>query len=207
MKVFVVGNNTEYANWISNVEFVDEPKDADLVFFTGGEDVSPQMYGKTDPHKLCYTSPQRDEYEKRIFDSLRPNQHCIGVCRGSQFLCSMNGGNLVQDCTNHAIYKTHPITDGRLVLNITSTHHQMQDPYSINKNYYKVLFWSLNARSAHYYGQDLNIHELETKEPEIVIYNVPNKPKCIAIQGHPEMMVGTQTAKYLDTLIQKFIKE
>lgn len=125
----------------------------------------------------------------------------------AQFLCAMNGGNLVQDCTNHAIYKTHPITDGRLVLNITSTHHQMQDPYSINKNYYKVLFWSLNARSAHYYGQDLNIHELETKEPEIVIYNVPNKPKCIAIQGHPEMMEGTQTAKYLDTLIQKFIKE
>lgn len=82
MKIYVVGGNTDYANWISNVELVDSPENADLVFFTGGEDVHPSIYGKKDIGHLCFTSLTRDKYEKKIFDSLRPNQYCLGVCRG-----------------------------------------------------------------------------------------------------------------------------
>jgi hypothetical protein len=29
---------------------------------------------------------------------------------------------------------------------------------------------------------------LKRGEAEIVIYHLPNYPKCLAIQGHPEMM-------------------
>ena len=43
------------------------------------------------------------------------------------------------------------------------------------------------------------------KEPEIVEYHTPNKPKCLAIQGHPEMMKGTKTAEFLDNLLKKFM--
>lgn len=206
MKIYVVGGNLEYANWISDKEFVNTPEEADLVFFTGGEDVHPSIYGKKDTGN-CYTNLKRDMAEKSVFDSLKPEQHVIGVCRGSQFLCAVNGGNLVQDCTNHAIYNTHAITDGDLLLQITSTHHQMQYPFNLQDEYYNILFWAAPSRSSHYYGCDISSRLVNKKEPEIVEYHVPGKPKCLAIQGHPEMMEGTQTAKYLDNLLKEFIKK
>lgn len=121
-------------------------------------------------------------------------------------MCALNGGNIVQDCTGHAIGSTHGITNGEITLQITSTHHQMQDPYGIDPKYYKVLFWAEMSLSGHYYGAGVHASQLEYKEPEIVEYHVPGKPKCLAIQGHPEMIPGTQTAKYLDKLLQNFVK-
>ena len=41
MKIYVVGGDLNYANWISDKEFVQTPEEADLVLFTGGEDVHP----------------------------------------------------------------------------------------------------------------------------------------------------------------------
>lgn len=206
MKIYVVGGNHEYANWISNKEFVDTPEKADLVFFTGGEDVDPKIYNKREVGH-CYTNIKRDIAEKNIFDNLRPDQHVIGVCRGSQLLCALNGGNLVQDCSNHAIYNTHAITNDELVLQITSTHHQMQYPFGLPDEYYDILFWAIPSRSNHYYGDGIQTRLVHAKEPEIVEYHVPGKPKCLAIQGHPEMMKGSQTAKYLDKLLNEFLQK
>ena len=42
----------------------------------------------------------------------------------------------------------------------------------------------------------------EKGEPEIVLYHRPGKPKCLAIQGHPEMIPGTPVTKMLNKLIQ-----
>lgn len=105
----------------------------------------------------------------------------------------MNGGKLVQHVNHHGIWGTHqiinPVTEE--VFEITSTHHQMQYPYKLPSNYYEVLFISHNNQSTVYEGIDLTRKELlylHTNEPEIVKYTVPNKPVCLAIQGHPEMM-------------------
>ena len=54
----------------------------------------------------------------------------------------MNGGYLVQHCSNHAIGKTHEITNGTMGYQITSTHHQMQYPYNLDKQDYDVLYWA-----------------------------------------------------------------
>ena len=51
MKVFVVGGAINYANFLEDAVLVDELKDADVVLFTGGEDVDPSMYKcKKDRH-------------------------------------------------------------------------------------------------------------------------------------------------------------
>ena len=42
-------------------------------------------------------------------EKVSPNQLCVGVCRGSQFLCVMNGGLLVQDVGYHGVFGTHAI--------------------------------------------------------------------------------------------------
>lgn len=105
----------------------------------------------------------------------------------------MNGGKLIQDVNNHAMWGTHPIINPQTgeIFEITSTHHQMQYPYNLSDNCYEVLFHSHNHHSDYYEGLSLSNMEfqhLHKFEPEIVKYNVPNKPTCLAIQGHPEMM-------------------
>lgn len=104
----------------------------------------------------------------------------------------MNGGKLIQDVQNHALYGTHPIIDAASeeVFEITSTHHQMQFPYRLPNETYRVLMYSHNQGCQHA-GLSLSLHELlrlQTCEPEVVLYMCPNKPKCLAIQGHPEIM-------------------
>ena len=183
-KIYVVGNAREYSRWIKNHELVDNLAAADIVLFTGGEDVDPSLYGKQ-KHRTTYSNIQRDLQEKEIFDQVKPNQLCLGICRGSQFLCVMNGGILVQNVTNHATFGTHQICNrAGEVYEITSTHHQMQFPFFLPKENYNVLYNAGN-RSDYYEGDGI---EVPPYDPEVVLYKTPGLPKCLAIQGHPEMM-------------------
>lgn len=207
-KVYVVGNSVYYAEWINNYILVDNLEDADIVLFTGGEDVDPDMYDK-ECHHTTFCNPARDHYEAEIFDKVKPNQVCLGICRGSQFLCVMNGGILVQNCDNHAIGYTHGITNGNVSYDITSTHHQMQYPFVLDSKYYDLLYTSNDLRSRCYEGDGVQGDIIRAKgEPEVVLYHRPNAPKCLAIQGHPEMMhddapVITMLNELLDSILTK----
>lgn len=206
-KVFVVGNQTDYANFIRNYTLVNDIKEADIVLFTGGEDVDPSLYGHP-KHPSTYSNIERDNYEKEIFEQISPSQIAVGICRGSQFLCVMNGGQLIQDVNAHAIWGTHTIqsdTEHPAFFEITSTHHQMQMPYNLPISHYKVLYWAKRAMY-HSMGNEeecMPLHLVgQDKEPEIVLYKVPGKPKCLAIQGHPEYMDPNSVAvKTINSII------
>ncbi len=186
MKIYVVGRyGKNYPCWIKDYELVDNQRDADIVYFTGGEDVSPDLYG-CKKHESTNNNPARDEYEKACFDAMKPNQIAIGTCRGNQFLTVVNGGILVQNCSNHALWGTHEITNGKDKYQITSTHHQMAYPFYMDKTHYDILYWA-EGLSDIYQGDKID-PSLINKEPEIIYYHVPGKPKCLGIQGHPEMM-------------------
>lgn len=190
-KIYVVGNAKYYASFINDYELVSRLEDAKYVLFTGGEDVTPSLYNEK-THPSTYSNIERDMEEKEIFNRMSPSQIAIGICRGSQFLCVMNGGKLIQNVQNHALYGTHPIIDAASeeTFEITSTHHQMQFPYRLPNETYRVLMYSHN-QGYQYAGLSLSQNELfqlATYEPEVVLYMCPNKPKCLAIQGHPEMM-------------------
>lgn len=188
-KIFVVGSALNYASFIKDSVLTSDMNEADIVLFTGGEDVNPALY-KTRPHTTTRCNKERDKAEVSVFKKIKPTQLAIGICRGSQFLCVMNGGKLVQDCENHALWGTHGITNGEIEYEITSTHHQMQYPYNLNGLDYDVLFKSSELRSYSVYeGENINPNTIrENGEPEIVLYHKEGMPKCLAIQGHPEMM-------------------
>jgi len=204
MKVFVVGGAINYANWIKDVEIVGNLNQAQIVLFTGGEDVDPSFYG-CEKHERTWSNPVRDKEEIEIFNRVRDNQLVIGVCRGSQFCSMVNGGLIVQDVHNHGLWGTHEITNGHETYNITSTHHQMQYPYNLNKKDYDILFWA-DGRSKGYYAGDKIDPEaiIKNGEPEIVLYHRKNKPKCLAIQGHPEIMEYGRLHDMLNKLIEKY---
>lgn len=201
MKVYVVGGAVGYTRFLDNVEITHNIKDADIVMFTGGEDVDPSMYG-CKRHPRTWSNIERDKEEKKIFEQVSENQLVIGICRGSQYLCCLNGGILVQDVRGHAIGRTHPITNGKEVYEITSTHHQMQYPFDLPQEDYDILYWANNRGTGHE-GDKINPDIIiEKGEPEIVLYHKSGKPKCLAIQGHPEMIPGTPVTKMLNKLIQ-----
>lgn len=210
-KIFVVGAAINYASWIENATLVQNIEDADIVLFTGGEDVTPSLYGEK-AHYSTYCNLARDKQEMQIFNSIKPSQLVIGICRGSQFTCVMNGGKLVQDVTNHAIHGTHSIYDMKTkqTYEITSTHHQMQYPYNLPKTDYTLVAIASPTLSDYYEGLSLDMDELQylqAHETEIVLYHVDNKPKCLAIQGHPEIMrKDAPVINYLNNLINNLLK-
>lgn len=203
-KVFVVGPQKAYSKWITDHQLTDNLEEADIVMFTGGEDVDPSLYGCA-KHPTTYSNLSRDLEEKEIFEKVRTDQLCIGICRGSQFLCAMNGGLLIQNVDNHATFGTHQIisaTDCNDRYDITSTHHQMQYPFNLVRDEdYKILYYA--QRRATFYEGD-KITRTPSCEPEIVLYTKENKPLCLAIQGHPEMMrAEAPVINMLNKLIDK----
>lgn len=82
MKIFVVGGNTVYANFLEDAVIVKDIKDAEVVLFTGGEDVDPSLYN-CEKHRATFSNLGRDLREKEIFEKIDPDkQVCLGICRG-----------------------------------------------------------------------------------------------------------------------------
>lgn len=120
----------------------------------------------------------------------------------------MNGGILVQNCTRHALTFTHGISNGKVLYQITSTHHQMQYPYHLDKKDYSVLFTSYNNYSSCYEGEGIDKNViLREGEPEIVLYHKEGLPKCLAVQGHPEMIPDSPVAKMISNLVKDLIND
>ena len=201
-KIYVVGaGGSHYINWMEG-QLEKNIENADLVVFTGGEDVSPDFYGHP-VHKTTQYNKARDLYEKKMFDLARSlNKPCLGICRGSQFACVMSGGVLVQNQPNP--YFKHMIkTYDNLELEITSTHHQAAFPYEMPKDHYKLLGWTENLLRFHVDGNDEEMNP--EKEAEIVFYP---KTNFLGIQGHPEMLdVNSETIVYLRGLLNKFLTQ
>ena len=209
-RVYVVGGAVRYASFLKDYTLVDKLEDANLVIFTGGEDVTPSFYGVR-KHPKTFCNPTRDKEEKAIFLKIDPKkQLVVGICRGSQFLCVMSGGKLVQHCTNHSLSTTHEIcsnNDTEMIYQITSTHHQMQYPFNLMNTDYELLYTS-HGRSNCYEGLgDLSYEPiLRNGEPEIVLYHREELPRCLAIQGHPEIMpVDSPVCGMLRNLIDSLL--
>lgn len=206
IKVYVIGPQTGYARPILNSVLVSKMSDADIVVLTGGADVDPRSYGKKD--LASYGDYARDQYEIAAYEKIRQDQLVMGTCRGAQLLTVLNGGNLIQDVTDHGIWGTHGMIDkdGNL-FQITSLHHQMCYPFDIDPAYYDLLMVSEFNRSKHYIGDGIDVSKiLEHGEPELIAYHSPGHPISVAIQGHPEMMENDcDTVKMFNEVLIKYL--
>ena len=181
----------------------------DLMLFTGGEDVSPKYYKEAIGKYTC-VNEGRDRFEKDYMFDRFYNIPKLGICRGSQLLTAFSGGKLIQHVAGHAIGKVHEIAMkhpyGGSVFNITSTHHQMMYPYSLDEENYQIIASSKYYLSNTYLnGNDDNIVLPKNfEECEIVFYP---KSNSLGIQGHPEMGNCPEETKSLClTLIQQILK-
>ena len=98
-KIYVIGNDYQYANWMGG-KLTNTMEEADLVVMTGGEDVTPTVYGeKIGRYIGC--NPERDAEEILEFEkAMQLGIPIIGICRSSQMLSALNGGKVVQHQPN-----------------------------------------------------------------------------------------------------------
>lgn len=210
IKVYVVGGNNSYTNlFLDEIKIVEDIRDANVVLFTGGEDVTPGYYGEN-VGSFTTSSKKRDLIEWSICDdAFRLGKFCLGICRGAQLLTVASGGELAQHITNHAIggtHKIHLLNEG-VDIDITSTHHQMMWPFYLPKEDYSILAKSTVDLSTTYLNGDDDERRLPSDfiEPEIVYYKRTN---CLCIQGHPEYMPKDSSAvRYINVLIREYLED
>ena len=210
IKVYIVGGDRSYAElFLDEIKIVKDIKDANVVLFTGGEDVHPDFYGE-DVGRLTNTNKKRDNVELALFKEARKyNKLCVGLCRGSQLLTVLSGGGLIQHVSNHAksgTHKIHLINEG-VDIDITSTHHQMMYPFWLNKKEYDIIAKSTKDLSTTYLDGNDRERRLppDFVECEIVYYKTTN---CLCIQGHPEYMPKDSSAvKYINVLIREYLED
>ncbi len=185
-KIFTVGGHCDYSNWMEAQE-VSTMEKSDLVLFTGGEDVSPSLYGEK-PHKFNGYNARRDAFEVPEFKkAIKLNKKIIGICRGAQLACAMAGGKLVQHQGNPEVYHRIQTPDNKRLL-VSSLHHQAQYPWPMSKDRYKILGYSIGQNDFHLDAKDKEMvqgvveNDIEVEDvfyPEI---------KAFGIQSHPEML-------------------
>ena len=79
-KVYVVGGGYAYERMFKQAGFAlaASMQGADLLCFTGGADVSPELYGEENVGSYC--SPERDKYEEQVFDwADTHHRHVMGI--------------------------------------------------------------------------------------------------------------------------------
>ena len=87
----------------------------DGFLFTGGQDVSPELYHEPPMEGLVVTCPKRDAMEHVVLRmALERDMPVLGICRGLQFINAFLGGSLYQD-----IPTQHP----------SETEHRQAPPY------------------------------------------------------------------------------
>jgi putative glutamine amidotransferase len=205
-KVFVVGSPT-VGTW-TGMTSTTSIEEADVILFTGGEDVNPSLYGESVGTRTSFNDT-RDAKEVEIFkQALDLNKKMIGICRGGQLGCVLSGGKLIQDVDGHS--HTHS-----MILNysgvpkeitISSSHHQMFYPYNLNPEEYRIIGYSKEKLSSKYLnGNDEQIEVPKYfRECEIVLFP---ETKFLAIQGHPEWMAeSSESVKELQKMLLIFLQ-
>jgi putative glutamine amidotransferase len=104
----------------------------------------------------------------------------IGICRGAQMLCALNGGYLIQHVNGHAGCGHSIRTQEGRIINVNSIHHQMMQPQGTK---HELVAWSESSLSDVYYDVDTLV-EVDI-EPEYIRFPDING---FAMQWHPEMM-------------------
>ena len=131
----------------------------------------------------------------------------LTICRGAQFLHVMNGGELVQDCNNHAVGGGHAaIKSDGTTIQVSSTHHQMMASADVGE----VLMWADNLSTRKETTTDIgNRQPADILMPlgidiESMYYE---KTNSLSYQPHPEFFeAGDCLNTYMEYVNKYLIK-
>jgi len=207
-KVHIVGNPWQYRQMFEKYqwEVVDEPALADLIQFTGGEDVSPELYGE-DLHSTTRHNPQRDRREAALFRTAYGWEiPMAGICRGGQFLNVMCGGRMFQDVDNHSNGPHEAWCNvNQKSIRVTSTHHQMMRPNRSIKHLVTLSSSVSRKRSTRPKGRnETTVYYKQNTLDDVEAIYYPNQ-KVFCFQPHPEYNEQEELSAYYMWSLWKYL--
>ena len=161
----------------------------DGFLFTGGQDVSPSLYGTEDATGTIVSSPERDKEETLLLQkALEADKPILGICRCLQFINVFLGGTLWQDLPSQ-----HP----------SAIVHRQGKPYGVPKHQV-----SISGELQSLLGKDIldvnTLHHQAVKDlgngltpmavaPDGLIeaFQMLDKRFVWAVQWHPEYLFKT----------------
>lgn len=141
----------------------------------GGVDISPHWYDESPHPRTQSPNLERDRQEfEAVRQAVIDGRPIIGVCRGAQLLCVVNGGKLHQHVPEH-MNNSHPIFthDDKILYGVAADHHQVMIPDG-EFVVYATAYINPDSESL-----------CDEYTPEVVYW--PGT-KCLAVQPHPEWM-------------------
>src|SRR5450759_4554885 len=148
----------------------------------GGVDIDSRYYNEPPNKHNQHPNKHRDAIEfEELGNAIKAGRPSIGICRGAQLQCIINGGSLYQHSEspiqNHDIYTiTKDNENSFKIPKVPGAHHQIMKPLGT----YKLLGW--NPDNVKLWDSNHETH-FETNTPEIVWWP---ETKCLGIQSHPE---------------------
>lgn len=187
-KAFLVSSNGRITDWLMSnfgIATVKNFEDAEIVVFPGGLDVDPNLYNEPTGQRTSYNRAGDSEWVSWYKEAIRHEKKVLGICKGSQFLTVMSGGALFQHVTGHGLSGRHSIAIDGKTYHVTSTHHQMMNPYNLEEDDFEVLAFSEEKLSKVYLNGYDDELDAPKQELEAVFYKGNG---ALAIQFHPEFM-------------------
>ncbi len=213
--IYVINNGKNchgYSNWCEATGYTNDIREADLVLGLGGADWSASYYGENENYRLS-TDSNLDEIEWEEFqEAIKLNKKILGVCRSSQIAPVLagkfDGSNAGKICQHVSHPSMHPMKNiyGDDVM-VTSSHHNLQWPFGLSKDSYKILGWAVNNKNSalspfHLGGND---EEMKTPvDPELVYYP---KINFLAKQPHCEWQYNIPQYSETINLFRKILDD
>ena len=158
----------------------------DLLIFSGGEDISPDLYGEKNTYSIS-CNQERDIIERKVFNCATnyDNVKMLGICRGHQLLNVLCGGSLYQDIRFN-LNRGHPGT------------HKLS--YHKSDSLINDIFTKVNSMH-HQCVKDVGYNLYITSSYDGIIESCESS-HIITTQFHPEFMDGSEVDLFWDKIIK-----
>jgi len=202
-RVFVQGDFANAATYrlftTRGYEKATSIEDADIVVWTGGEDINPKLYNEQ-PAGASWWSDSRDSDDISAIERAK-GKFLVGICRGAQLLNVIpNGGSLWQDVNNHGggVHNIHDLITGETI-QVNSIHHQQ-----LRLTDKAELVASTNLSTEKYsYAGTWKASVDSSPDPDVEVAWYPHT-RSLLFQGHPEFDQNGSTGNYFHRLLERF---
>lgn len=159
----------------------------DGLLLTGGQDVTPMLYGEEPRKVIGPTSPERDKCEVALVkEAIRQKKPILGICRGLQLINVVLGGSLLQDLsedesiTIQHVQRSQPEFSTHSIKVKSGTHIAE----IIDNNSYVN---SIHHQAIKELGKGLTVSAWSPDNVIEAIEVVDDNQSIIGIQWHPEL--------------------
>ena len=180
---------------------------ASIICFTGGEDVSPVIYGHrnvrdANGRELSYCNRRRDDRDALAYGiALADKKFQVGICRGGQFLNVMNEGTMWQHVNGHTgSHNAMDVMTGE-VIKVTSTHHQMMRPHADGT----ILTVARESSFKLGWEEEWHIEHGDKSELDDVEAIWYDQTRSLCFQPHPEFEGADECREYFFQLVERFL--